>query len=86
MAQRKLVVASDVGGHRELIRDGETGSLFRAGDAGALAGAVVRLASQPEIWEARRDAGLAYVREERNWPAVVARYAPLYERLLRGRG
>ena len=25
MAQGKLIVASDVGGHRELIRDGETG-------------------------------------------------------------
>ena len=33
------MVASDVGGHRELIRDGETGVLFRAGDAGALADA-----------------------------------------------
>ena len=29
MAQGKLLVASDVGGHRELIRDGETGALFR---------------------------------------------------------
>ena len=33
MAQGRLLVASDVGGHRELIRDGETGVLFRAGDA-----------------------------------------------------
>ena len=43
MAQGRLLVASDVGGHRELIRDGETGTLFRAGDAGALAESVVRL-------------------------------------------
>ncbi len=34
MAQGRLLVASDVGGHRELIRDGETGVLFRAGDDG----------------------------------------------------
>ncbi len=85
MAQRRLVIASDVGGHRELIRDGETGSLFRAGDVDALAEAVISLASHPEIWETRRDAGLAYVREERNWPVSVARYAPVYERLLGGR-
>ena len=84
MAQRKLVVASDVGGHRELIRDGETGSLFRAGDAEALAEAVITLASRPETWEARRDAALRYVREERNWPVSVARYAPVYERLTGG--
>ena len=37
MAQGRLFVASDVGGHRELIRDGETGTLFQAGDAAALA-------------------------------------------------
>ena len=29
MAQGRMFVASDVGGHRELIRDGETGLLFR---------------------------------------------------------
>ena len=81
MAQRRLVVASDVGGHRELIRHGETGSLFRAGDVNALAEAVISLASHPEVWEARRDAGLAYVREERNWPLSIARYLPIYESL-----
>ena len=32
MAQGRMFVASDVGGHRELVRDGETGFLFRAGD------------------------------------------------------
>jgi len=30
MAQGRLFIASNVGGHRELIRDGETGVLFRA--------------------------------------------------------
>jgi glycogen(starch) synthase len=32
MAQGRLVAASDVGGHRELIRDGETGTLFAPDD------------------------------------------------------
>ena len=41
MAQRRLLVASDVGGHRELIDDGLTGRLFRAGDGRAFADAVV---------------------------------------------
>ena len=42
MAQRKLVAASDVGGHRELIEDGVTGTLFPAGDPAALAAALSR--------------------------------------------
>ena len=33
MALAKVFIASDVGGHRELVRDRETGVLFRAGDA-----------------------------------------------------
>ena len=37
MAQGRIVVASDVGGHKELIQHGKTGYLFKAGDAAALA-------------------------------------------------
>ena len=44
MAQGHLLVASDVGGHRELIRDGETGVLFKAGDVNALVASSSRLA------------------------------------------
>jgi PEP-CTERM/exosortase A-associated glycosyltransferase len=85
MARRRMFVASDVGGHRELIRDGVTGTLFRAGDARALAEAVVRLLHGRESWPARLDAARAWVARERTWQASVARYEPVYERLLAGR-
>ncbi len=85
MAQRRLVVASDVGGHRELIRDGETGRLFRAGDVDALARTVVELFSAPAEWQRYREAGRAFVEAERSWQASVARYAPVYERLVAGK-
>ena len=81
MAQGKLVIASDVGGHRELIRPGETGLLFEAGNAAALAAAVGELLSQPERWDEMHAAGRRFVEEERNWAASVARYVPIYERL-----
>ena len=41
MAQGRLPVASDIGAHRELIRDGETGFLFPPGVARALARTIV---------------------------------------------
>ena len=82
MAQGRLVVASDVGGHRELIRDGETGVLFRAGDAGALADAVFGLFSRREQWPGLQAAGRRFVERDRNWEASVARYEPVYRRLL----
>ena len=37
MAQGRLVLASDVGGHKELIEDRVTGYLFPANDASSLA-------------------------------------------------
>jgi PEP-CTERM/exosortase A-associated glycosyltransferase len=85
MAQGRLLVASDVGGHRELIRHGETGILFRAGDARALAEAVVGLLNEPERWAGLRAAARSFVERERSWSAVVLRYQPIYERLAMGK-
>ena len=82
MAQGRLVVASDVGGHRELIRHGETGFLFRAGDAGALVDAVEALFDQPALWPRVRAQARRYVEVERTWAASVARYAAVYDRAL----
>ena len=78
MAQGRLVVASDVGGHRELIRDGETGVLFGAGDAAALAAAVLRLLDSPDAWPALRIKARRFVETERSWPGAVARYERVY--------
>ncbi|MDN5870621.1 MAG: glycosyltransferase, exosortase A system-associated [Nitrococcus sp.] len=78
MAQGKLVVASAVGGHRELIRDGVTGVLFRAGSAEALATAVLELLEHGDVGEAMRAAGRRFVETERSWAASVARYRKVY--------
>lgn len=82
MAQQRLVIASDVGGHRELIEHGKTGILFPAGDADALADAVTGLLARPERWPALRLAARDYVERERNWGASVGRYASIYQRLV----
>jgi PEP-CTERM/exosortase A-associated glycosyltransferase len=81
MAQHKIVVASDVGGHRELIEDGATGYLFRAGDAGALAVRVIDAIRRRTEWKRIGENGRRYVETQRSWSKVVARYAPIYEAL-----
>lgn len=78
MAQGRLLVASDVGGHRELIRDGETGVLFEAGSAQALADAICRLLDTPDTWPRLRRQGRAFVETERTWANSVARYEAVY--------
>ena len=82
MAQGRLLVASDVGGHRELIRDGETGFLFRAGSAPALAQAIVDVLARRADWPRLRAAGRRFVEAERNWQHSVGRYRAPYLALL----
>jgi glycosyltransferase involved in cell wall biosynthesis len=82
MAQGTLVLASDVGGHRELIRDGVTGRLFAADDATALAAAVRSLLHDQARWGEQRAEGRRFVEEERTWPRSVGRYRSLYTSLL----
>jgi PEP-CTERM/exosortase A-associated glycosyltransferase len=77
MAQGQLLVASDVGGHRELIRDGDTGCLFPAGRSDALADAVVRLLRESD-WSSRRLRARRFVESERNWRCSVERYRGVY--------
>ena len=82
MAQGRLLVASDVGGHKELIRDGDTGVLFRAGSAESLQDAVDGLLQRRHTWPALRAAGRAFVERERQWAASAQRYRPVFERLV----
>ncbi|MBX3643356.1 MAG: glycosyltransferase, exosortase A system-associated [Rubrivivax sp.] len=78
MAQGRVFVASDVGGHRELIRDGETGRLFAAGSTPALAAAINDMLDGRDHWPAMRSAGRDFVERVRNWRRSVANYGPVY--------
>jgi PEP-CTERM/exosortase A-associated glycosyltransferase len=80
MAQRRLVLASDVGGHRELIEHGKTGLLFRHSDVESLAKAAVdALARQDSLGDVL-DRARTFVERERTWLASVARYREVYSR------
>lgn len=82
MAQGRLVMASDVGGHRELIQDEKTGILFKAGDADALAFTALRLLSSLERWPVLRAAARNFVEKQRNWQSSVAGYQNVYGSLI----
>ncbi|MEJ6008007.1 TIGR04063 family PEP-CTERM/XrtA system glycosyltransferase [Paucibacter sp. AS339] len=82
MAQGRVLVASDVGGHQELIRDGETGMLFKAGSVIALGETVLRLLANSVLWPKLRLQGREFVEVERNWRKSVSRYPEAYARAL----
>jgi len=83
MAQERIVVASDVGGHRELIRDRETGYLFPPNEPEALAGGVLAALADRSSWPRIRARAIEFIDSERSWRHSVARYAEVYARVLR---
>ncbi len=82
MAQKKLFVASDVGGHKELIRHEVNGLLFNSGNITELAKTVVSLASQKDKWSLLKDNGRNFVETERNWKESISRYKSVYPSLV----
>ncbi|WP_019028745.1 TIGR04063 family PEP-CTERM/XrtA system glycosyltransferase [Colwellia piezophila] len=81
MAQGKPVLASDVGGHKELISDNETGFLFKAGDSVELAERMVDLLADEYKRNSVLVKGRDYVENVRNWRNSVSNYLPLYQKL-----
>ena len=78
MERGRAVVASDVGGLPEIVADGETGLIIPAGDAGALAEAIVSLAGDPgrvaEMGVAGRTRALERFRQEQCTDQTEALY------------
>jgi glycogen synthase len=81
MAQRRLVAASDVGGHRELIEDGVTGTLFAPDDPASAAREISALLSDRAIWDERRRVARVFVEANRNWSSNISRYDRVYHEL-----
>ena len=81
MAQGQLFVASDVGGHKELVENGRTGILFRAGDRDALTRALLDLLNDRQLWPELKENGRSFVQKTRNWKNSVANYVTPYCRL-----
>ena len=86
MAQGRIFVASDVGGHRELIRHGETGFLFPAGSAVALETAIDTVLAKRDVWPSVKAQARQFVEQERTWTTSVARYAAVYAGVMAGSG
>jgi glycosyltransferase involved in cell wall biosynthesis len=77
------IVATDIPGCREVVRDGETGLLVPPYDVARLAEAIGALAGDPARRQAMGQAGRALVEREFAEPVVVAQTLALYDELLR---
>ncbi|MBM4078205.1 MAG: glycosyltransferase [Planctomycetes bacterium] len=86
MACRKPVVATDVGGVREVVKHAVTGLVVPPKDSNALAAAILDLLSHPSKRDAFATAGLSYCLAEYSASLSVKRLDALYTNLLSGRG
>lgn len=73
------VIASDIGGLRDIVLDGETGLLIPPGDIDALATAIERLQDDPSLAAKLGAAGMAYVSRHHQPEQYLARLLSIYE-------
>lgn len=78
MAAGLVPIATDAGGPRDIVRNGETGLLVPMGDAESLAAAMERLWRDPEGAAVMADAAAADVRSRFSIDRTVAAVAVLY--------
>lgn len=82
MSQKRLVAASDVGGHRELIQDGKTGYLFPADNPPAAATALADMLDDRDSWTAICRDARAHIAAKHDWAHNIHRYLSVYHHLL----
>jgi L-malate glycosyltransferase len=82
MALRVPVVATDIGGNRELVKADGTGYLVPVADAGALAAAIRHAFATPDETEALADRARQMIEQQFSVERMADDYEALYERLL----
>ena len=84
MAYQKLVIASDVGGMKELISDKETGLLFEADDKESLFNLLEFIVNDypNELTSSIIEKATDFVNNNRNWILNAKKYKKNYETLL----
>ena len=80
-AMGRPVVASDLGSRREIVRQGETGVLYRVRDVGQLAAAIAFLHDRPELAARLGQAGRELVRTRHSQEQHFLALGKIYEQL-----
>lgn len=82
MAAGTPVVASNVGGLKEVIVDGKTGFLCKTGDTKTMTDQSIQLLSDPVLWKSFSEMGLGVVEEQFSATEVVPRYEDFYREII----
>jgi glycosyltransferase involved in cell wall biosynthesis len=86
MAFEKPVVATEGGGTKEIVKDGETGLLVKKWDPVDMADKLLMLINNKELRTAMGKAGKRYLMENFSYGAMINSYISLYKSLIRKEG
>jgi glycosyltransferase involved in cell wall biosynthesis len=75
------VIASDVGGLREMVRHETDGLLVPPGDVSALANAMIRLLSDNALRNQLRQGAIARCQTDLNWSKIAAQTVEIYQKV-----
>lgn len=78
MLESRPVLATDVGGNIDLIKDGSTGLLFPVGDAHSLSQQLVRLVEKPDLRLSLARQGREHIVQGYGFDQVVSQLVELY--------
>jgi glycosyltransferase involved in cell wall biosynthesis len=81
MALKKVVIGSNVGGIKELVKDDYNGILFEKENVGDLIEKCEYAVDQFENIKVMAENGRRYVEEERTWLGSCRRYLPVFKEL-----
>lgn len=84
MSYGKVILASDVGGHKELIQDRITGILFKADDTNDLIKKIKDIANQKYDIKKIKNNAIHNVNINKNWSTIVEGYIDIYSQLMIG--
>jgi glycosyltransferase involved in cell wall biosynthesis len=80
LSNRKPVVASEVGGIVDMIKDGKTGLLVPEKNPEAIAQAVLRLLNEPEFAQQLGQQGFEHARRYFDWVHIMDQYDEIYRK------
>jgi len=86
MSRKKAIIASDIGGLKEVVADGETGILIPPNDSDKLSEAIFYLLEKPEVASRMGESGYRTFMENYTPDAVIPRIIEVYESLIGSSG
>ena len=86
MGMKKAIIASDVGGHKELINHGVTGTLVKADSVEAITKSLTDFAKNPQKFQKTTMSGFSWVTQERTWQNNALTYLNTYKFLTERHG